>query len=169
MIYTKDQLKSVISNNFRFMSEIGGLQNDLFLLAISGVESSFGANNNPRLEKAYQPLGKYGQTSQMKLLYPLYGDDAASSWSPWQIMFVTAYDLGYRGTPRDLELAGTAIPFVIKFFNHWISEGAKNIDDLCDAWNSGTFKDLNVPYNYISRVKTIYQELSESQNQPILV
>lgn len=161
--YSKNELKQIIQDHSNFMIRIDGIQNDLFLLALAGIESSFGADNNKRLEKAYLPDGKYGQTDQVKLLYPQYLEDSACSFSPWQILFITAYSLGYRGAPRDLELAANAIPYVIKFFNHWISEGVNSVDGLARSWNGGNPRSKYVPEAYVNRLQSIYAELVELQ------
>lgn len=159
--YTKSELKKAIADQVNFMKEVPHIENDLFLLALSGVETTFGTNNKPRFERAYSPEGKYGTSDQMKHLYPLYGTDACCSYGPWQILFVTAYSLGYRGLPIDLEFASTSLVWTIKFLNKWISEGADTLEKLADCWNSGTYRDLNIPYPYIDRLKLIYTGLLE--------
>jgi hypothetical protein len=133
-----------------------GLDPALLLLSLSVVESSGGFNNQRRVEPAYLPGGRYCNQA----LYDQYGDDAAASWGPLQVMYVTAKELGYPGAPQDLGLPSENIPVAIKLINRRIvGRGATTLEQIADAYNSG-FKDQIIPQEYIRQVKAAYGELA---------
>lgn len=124
------------------------------LCAIATVESSFGTNNVPRYEPAYGQLGAYYNTEQ-KERYMKYGAAACCSFSSFQILYPTACELGFDSSPytrSPLELTSdeVAIFYVIEYIkNRILAKGADTLEKLFDAYNSGTFRDSNIPTNYI--------------------
>ena len=70
--------------------------------AVSMVESSGGKNATPRYEPGFQKRYLQGKP-QWEQLAKQYGWQAvSSSYGPYQIMFPTAVDLGFKGTPQQL-------------------------------------------------------------------
>lgn len=140
-----------------------------FLWALSGKESSFGANNVPRFEPAYaretngiyylgRPKKEYGE--QLRQLYKHYGAMMACSWGPFQIMAIGAFELGYVGNPAALADAKISMPFVIRKLNRIISSGTTRIEEILSAYNTGQWKNPNAwPKQYILNFMTIYNKM----------
>lgn len=134
-----------------------GLDPALLLMALCVVESSGGFNNQRRVEPAYRPGGRYCDQA----LYDQYGDDAAASWGPLQIMYVTAHELGYEGPPPELGQPSECVRMAVKLINRRIvGRGATTLEEIADAYNSGSFKDQIVPQDYIRKVREAYQSLA---------
>lgn len=75
-------------------------------------------------------------------------------------MFVTAVELGFNGSPLDLWKDEIAIKWVIKLINERIiGRGAKTLEEIADAYNSGNFRDSIVPEKYIADLKRHYEEV----------
>jgi len=128
----------------------------VFLGAFSLNESSGGSNNKPKFEQAYGPGGKYCKGTQLNLCNQ-YGEAAACSYSSFQLMFVCFYEMGFTPTPLQAGNDEYAMPAVIKFFNMRIFKerhlGIPNFLGLAgDAYNSGNYKDKNVPADYIKKL-----------------
>lgn len=134
-----------------------GLDPALLLLALCAVESSGGFNNQRRVEPAYRPGGRYCDQA----LYDQYGDDAAASWGPLQVMYVTAHELGYQGTPSELGEPSEGVRMAVKLINRRIvGRGAATLEQIADAYNSGSFRDRIVPQEYILKVRQAYDSLA---------
>lgn len=54
-----------------------------FLYALSGIESSYGFNDIPRYEPAYDRGGMYASAPHLKKALEKYGALAACSYGPW--------------------------------------------------------------------------------------
>lgn len=79
-------------------------QEAIILDCIYTMESSRGINCTPRYEAGF--LKKYGNSGKMSELRKRFSDkEAASSYGPYQIMLVVAYEHGFKGTPRELSNA----------------------------------------------------------------
>lgn len=130
----------------------------VLLCAISLNESSGGKWNVPKHENAYAPGGVYYKKSvQVRELYGRYGALAACSWSSWQILYVTAVELGFKGSPLDLWNDSTAIEWVVKLLNaRIIRTGKETLAQIADAFNSGNYLDGLVPREYIDKLKRHY-------------
>lgn len=129
-------------------------------------------------EDAYRPAwgprtaGRFYKSSQaVRDLHAKYGDAAASSWSAWQILYVTATEVGFTGHPWDLTDHGKACAAVVNLlnarcFNYWskaptpeLAKPADTIDEVGDFWNSGSFRDSIPPiYQYLPEIRTAYAE-----------
>jgi hypothetical protein len=128
-------------------------------------ESNYGSNNVPRYEPSYGPGGPYYNVTHVQRLYSKYGKDSCCSYSSFQIMFITAWELGYKGTPDKLAQDDIAIEFVIKMINQRIMKyGPINLDKIFDAYNSGSFKDKYIPREYISEAKHYYKYFEGNLN-----
>lgn len=120
----------------------------LILWALAGNESSFGANCKPRFEPAYFN-GKYSKSADMQELIKDYGEDAAKSYGPWQLLLVNAPGF----TPAELaDDAEKAITATIGFLNRRIFNALQSVtlEEIADAYNSGNWRDSNVPHEYIA-------------------
>jgi len=137
------------------------------LIAIAKVESSFGVHGGRlRVEPAYLPASRLPGTHDGPLfrrhvrdLFALYGDAACGSWSSWQIMYPTAWELGFRGEPWDLFDDEKAIVWVCAYLNvRAFGRGAKTLADMADAYNSGDHRDRFVPTRYIEEIQHHYDQ-----------
>lgn len=138
------------------------LDGECLLKAIAMNESSLGAYNLPRFEKAYSY--NYNGLYANRDLWKRYGDWAAMSYSSWQIMYPTAVELGFTGSPIDLWHDATAINYVVELIKRRIiAKGATEIKQVFDAYNSGSFKDLIVPKDYIEKGCKNYEMFRKSK------
>lgn len=130
------------------------------LIAIAGVESSYGVQNVPKYESAYAPGGLYYRRAKyVRDQYWIYGALSCCSYSSWQILYLSAYDLGCRDHPLELWKDEVAIEWVVKYLNVRVfGRGAKRISEIADAYNSGTHRDDIVPYEYIAKLEDCYAE-----------
>lgn len=139
---------------------VPGIDHVKLLLAIAGKETSFGADNRSRYERAYDDDGLYGRQSKyLQSLLKKYGSIAACSYGPWQIMYPTAFEHGFAGHPLELWTARDSVKYVISYLNNVSRNGATTIEEYADAWNSGSFKDSNRPLDYMQAVRKIFDSL----------
>lgn len=128
-----------------------------FLYALSGVESSHGANNVPRMEPAYSPGGFYFDRSQaLKDAFAVYGTDASCSWGPWQILYIVANEYGYNDEPSQLQFPDVSAPFVAHHLNKFSRNGANSLERILDCYNTGNHFDKNKPIKYIEKFWAFY-------------
>lgn len=128
----------------------------VFLGAFSLNESSGGKNNRPKHEPVYDVGGRYCKGTQLNLCNQ-YGEAAACSYSSFQLMFVCFYEMGFSPTPLQAGDDEYAMAAIIKFFNMRIFKerhlGIPNFIGMAgDAYNSGNYKDKNVPADYINKL-----------------
>ena len=133
------------------------------LRALAQVESSGGAQAIPRFERAYSIGGYYYRRSKaVRELWAKWGDWAACSYSPWQILFVVATELGYDGSPAHLREPSVAGKYVVRYLNRRIfNRGARSVAQVADGYNSGSFADQMVPEAYIVKLEAAYREETE--------
>lgn len=136
-----------------FGSPINGAR---LLWSMAGRESSFGRNLKPRHEPAYDVLGYYyRKDKQVQAGCSLYGRDFACSYGPLQIMACNAHGFTPLELGSDPEKAmGAAVSFLRL---HVLRElGARTLAAICDSWNTGNFRDKNIPREYILEVTHYY-------------
>lgn len=133
------------------------------LIAISGLESSFGKKRLfVRMEPGYAPGGRYYHDSQtVRDRWATYGALAASSYGSFQMMFITAEELGFYGHPIDLQADYTCALFARRLIidRFMAKQGVKTLGQVLDAYNSGNAKDANVPLSYVQHGIQLYQSL----------
>jgi hypothetical protein len=134
----------------------GEYQPDAFLVALSGIESSFGLNDIPRYEPAYGYGGRYAKASHLAKALERYGALAACSYGPWQVMYIVAYELGFRDHPLRLWHRRLNCQFAVEKINQLIDRGAKTVSQILDGYNSGNFTDQNVPSHYLEQFPNKY-------------
>lgn len=131
--------------------------------ALAEVESSFGLEAVPRHEKLYDILGIYWNRE----LWRKWGSLSACSYSSFQIMYPVCIEMGMDPNvpPWHLMDDESAMPWVLEYINkRIIVSGCTRIEDFADTYNSGTFKDQNIPFDYISKFTTAYQGVIEKYN-----
>lgn len=115
------------------------LNGSYVMQAIASNESSIGANCGPRHEPAYDQGGSiYRSNAQQRQLVADFGAAAASSYGPWQMMFIN-FDRSV--TPPDLLLVnlGLCAENFVRFFNSYVIglRKAVTIRDIGEVWNEG--------------------------------
>ncbi|HZU33730.1 MAG TPA: hypothetical protein VFB79_21630 [Candidatus Angelobacter sp.] len=128
-----------------------GIAGPQLIWALSGNESSFGAHCPPKHEEGYCYGHKYCDASYSQM----WGCLAHCSFSPWQIMATNARQF----TPLELmNEPEKAIQSVVSFLNREIlgRQEAKTLSQIADAYNSGNWRDNNVPAEYIEKLHRNY-------------
>ena len=128
------------------------------LRAIAAVETSSGARSQAsRHEAAYCYGGRY-HNAQLAELSRTWGCAAHESWGPWQIMYVTAVEAGYRGDPVGLRDPEASIGPVLTVLNRRVMDklADETPADIFDCWNSGNPRDSIVPADYIAKAAAAY-------------
>ena len=117
-------------------------------------------NRTPRYEKSYAPGGYYYEHSEeVRKEYAEWGASAACSYSNFQILYITAREVGYDGPPLALDRDSIALPFVTKLLNVRIfAKGAKTPEEVADAYNSGSYQDSYKPAAYIRKFVRNYKK-----------
>lgn len=123
------------------VTEAAGLGLDAYALLymLGGVESSFGiAQHQPRYEKVFSRSGRYGS----RKLDKLFGDLAACSYGPWQIMFANARTVSPEVTPVGLMEPQVAGLVTAQFLNAQLKRfKPRTPTDVLDIWNTGYHRD----------------------------
>jgi len=136
------------------------------LHALADVESDHGARHLAALhEPAYCYGGFYykGPNGEdLRRLSTVFGCLAHCSYSSWQILFLAAYEEGFRGDPTALRNDAEAIHWVVRFLNRRILDRYPRItvESIADAYNSGRPDDANRPLNYIKAFTEAYARRS---------
>jgi hypothetical protein len=121
----------------RVPDEIDGAR---LLWALSGCESSFGANCAPRHEPYYHDLAERGTNAQLVALTQMWGCDAHSSFGPWQELLINC---SATMRPEDFANLDRCALEAATFINRriLIHEHAMTVAQIADAYNSGTWRD----------------------------
>lgn len=114
------------------------------LWALSGCESSFGANCKPRHEAFYHDLAEKGTNAQLAALTKQFGCDAHSSFGPWQLLLINA---SATVRPEDFANINRAAMETALFINRRIidHEKAQTVEQIAMAYNSGKWQWEQVP------------------------
>lgn len=131
-----------------------GIDGAQLLWAMSGNESSFGANVTPRHEPAFDVGGVYGASAQMAPLLAEFGSAAACSYGPWQIMFVNVPE----ATPESFDNLDFCAIASVAFLNKQLAHfKPQTLGDIGSIWNAG---HIQKPYS--AQVQTYVDRLSEN-------
>ena len=126
------------------------------LWAIAGNESTFGDNCKPRHEPAYDVGGVYyNRSSAVQATVKRWGPAAACSYGPWQVLLVNTQcspeELGSDPTKACEAAVHYISTFVLGF------RKARTLAQILDTYNSGNWRDANVPLKYIHDGTNYYQ------------
>lgn len=135
----------------------GGVDGIKLLWAISGNESSFGANVTPRHEPAYDVGGIYSHNSPMPELLSKYGAAAACSYGPWQLLLANAPDYA----PTDFADIGKSAQATVSFLNSLLRRfKPQNLAQIGSCWNAGHIQIPMSPgvIRYITDLSNHYQD-----------
>jgi hypothetical protein len=121
------------------------------LRAIAQNESSYGINKTPRFEPAFYVGGRmYNHSKELQAAIAKYGKPASCSYSSFQIMYETARELGYNGDPVSLNDDSKTMEWVLDYINNRILKYMPTkLEDIFDAYNSGSFRDKFIPLTYV--------------------
>lgn len=164
------ELDQLIAERHHELHTHDGLRPAAILHALAELESDHGAR---RLATLHEPAYCYGGFyykgpggQDLRDLSTVWGCLAHCSYSSWQIMFIAAYEQGFRGDPCELRNDVVALPLVIRFLNRRILDKYPRItlSGLADAWNSGRPYDANKPVAYIAKFEEAYARWLKSLN-----
>lgn len=136
MTFTREQVAQQCRNVGAEVAPLPqGITGYQILWAISGCESSFGANVTPRHEPAWDIGGSYAANPPMPELLDKYGWAAACSYGPWQILFVNAPS---GSTPADLDDIQLAAQATVAFLNSLLRRfKPTTLAEIASCWNAG--------------------------------
>jgi hypothetical protein len=134
--FTKQQIAGACA---RFGSQVGplpgGVDGTQLLWALSGVESSFGANCQPRHEPAFDVGGPYATHLPCSIFLQRYGSAGACSYGPLQLMICNAPLTYGPSSFDDLTLAMQAsVTFLNTLLRHWQPQ---SLAEIGECWNAG--------------------------------
>jgi len=142
---------------------------EALLWAVYECEKYTKRYKTPRFEPAYAPGGIYFRNSSMvRREYAKWGSHAACSYSNFQIMFIVARELGYDAPPLALDKDSVALPYVVRYINERIiaQPGVETVENVADAYNSGTHLDDIKPHRYIDKfVRKYAQHLTRLERE----
>lgn len=163
---TVDSLRGIIQVAANSLKVPDGVDPVLLLGTIAEIESGFGQYALPKYEKLYDFGEKYSDHAK----WLKWGAWAACSYSSFQIMYPTACEFGFDSAPwnrnpMDLWDDEIAVLFVVDLLNTRIlGRGARNLFQIADAYNSGSFQDDVYPMEYINKFKVIYSQIGNLRN-----
>jgi hypothetical protein len=134
--FAKQQIAAVC---MQFGSQAGplpdGVDGAQLLWALSGVESSFGMDCQPRHEPAFDVGGPYAAHLPCSIFLARYGAAGACSYGPLQLMICNA-PLTYGPSSFDnLTLAMQAsVTFLNSLLRHWKPQSLAQVGE---CWNAG--------------------------------
>ena len=112
-----------------------GVEGPQLLWAMAGVESSFGADCQPRHEPAYDVGGAYARHAPMPVLLSRFGSAAACSYGPLQLLLVNA---PLQMAPENFDNLAYGMQQSITYLNsllrHW---RPGSLDEIGECWNAG--------------------------------
>lgn len=159
-------IKKLIEEHAPTLQVPEGLDAEALLWAIYRCERYDKHNRVPRFEPSYAPGGYYfSRSSLVRREYAKWGNWACCSYSNFQIMYITAVELGYEGPPLALDHDSVAITWVCRYLNHRVfAQGARTVEEVADAYNSGTYRNSNVPEKYVAKFRRKYDRALERKN-----
>lgn len=162
-IHTPAELKNLAKFHSIELKIPSGENPWAFLWALCGNESTFGSENVARNEPSYSPGGIYFQKSKhLQTLYKKYGAPACCSYGPWQMLYITAEEMGYDRHPSCLWSAFISLPWVVEYLNRMKAQGANTIELLAASYNGGpgAIKRQNENVQkYVAKLKMNYDNL----------
>lgn len=151
----QELLRQLIRARSNGLKNLGKINGEALLCAVLYCESKMGKKAEPRQEPAYMPSGSMFTKEFVRSAYEDYGEDAASSYGPWQVPYLVARQLGFKDEPSKLADPETNIEFVIEFLNQRCNHGPITISQIADCY-SKNYIDRKVPHTYIRRFIQAY-------------
>lgn len=154
-------IDAAITTSIPLLHVPAGINPTAILKSIAGMETAYGKRYAASLhEKAYCYGGRYFNAT-LKDLSWVWGCNAHSSHGVWQILYITAYEKGFRDDPIRLREPKVCAEYVVKVLNARVFDKLtdEKPEDVFDAWNSGNPRDDIVPQEYIDKAMTFYRRL----------
>lgn len=154
--FTQDEIAQACIAGGTLLHTPSGIDAAQLLWALAGNESSFGANCIPRHEAAYC-TGKY--SAGLKVATQTYGHAAHCSYGPWQLLWVNTNKMqSPEKTFADLRLC---MLNTVAFLNSEIfgRQHAMTVQEVGDAYNTGNFRDKNIPTTYNDELESHYNNV----------
>jgi hypothetical protein len=143
------------------------------LWAIAGNESNFGLlREYVREEKGYMPGGYYYRLARhVRSEHKRWGVLASSSYGSFQLMYIVAYEMGYREHPILLQNDEVCARWASEFIAKRIigAQKAKTLEAVLDAYNTGNPSDANIPTTYVQKGIKYYEQGIPTASQPAAV
>lgn len=165
-------LDSLIDQHAPTLIDNGIIDRRILLHAIAEVESSHGEHQMAsRHEQSYcygSILYRGPNGMDLREQSQQWGCLAHSSFGSFQIMFIAAHEMGYRGDPAGLRDDAVCLPYVVNLINRRILSKYTRIgvERFADAYNSGRPDDDRVPTEYISQFTTAYTKWQMKLDPP---
>lgn len=105
--------------------------------AISSVESSGGKNITPRYEAGFYERYLKNNPEFQDAIKEFGKEEVSSSYGMYQIMYPTAVQYGYKGTPQDLAKPSVNDKWFEIIFDSLLKKTG-NLRDTISAYNAGT-------------------------------
>ena len=146
------------------------------LAALAVVESGGGKNLQPNFEPAFWIGGKFWNPTLAEYcarwesrsdleMRPWCGKAIACSWGPWQILYVTAAELGYQGPPWALTDPDVCLSWAVRLINRRIApkilsylSDIEVVSMVGDGYNSGSATDKFIPVDYCKKLLAAYSD-----------
>lgn len=125
---------------------------DTVLAVLRHFESSDGYNCTPRYEEKF--LMRHRNSIVMKRLIAEYGErDAASSFGPYQVMLVVAWERGFKNSPDWLQVYNNNEMVAIAQLNWIESQVGDNLFKIFLRWNGSV--------NYANKAVAYWHKLEK--------
>jgi hypothetical protein len=146
-----------------------GAANPIALLrAICQQESSGGVRWGAPLHESsfcyggpyYKGDGAGGRTGddELRRLSQKWGCFAHMSYGPWQVLYITAYEHGFRDHPTVLCEPKESAPYAVKMLNERCAPIVSPLpEDFFDAYNTGKPRDGRVNPKYVAEAMQHYR------------
>lgn len=150
-------------NKKRLMWAFASNETDLGRMELrSRFEPSYSGNWHRSFYKEGKSM--FSRSNLAMTAWRKWGDSAAQSYGLFQIMYTTAIDTGVisiETPPEELRKTEVNVAVFIALINR-IVRGNKDItvEQIADAYNSGSYKDNIVPKEYITKLKKAYDRAS---------
>lgn len=163
LINTKNDLLSFALLYSKEMKVDASIDPYLFLLALMQVESSFGVQNIARFELSYSRRSiAYKKSKLLQDGHAKWGDLAACSYGPTQILWIVAAELGYNATPIELFHGANSIPYTVKLLNKLAAAGGDSVEKLAAVYNAGLGclkSKTDYPLDYVKKFVQVYGDM----------
>ena len=142
------------------------------LAAICVVETNGWKNRQPNFENAYYVGGRYYSAKAFiqatnksdPVLRLAMGALMACSFGPFQIMYTTACELGFEGSPMELHDPKTNLLMAIRYINKRVlakmdeKTERDTVIRIADGYNTGSPRDRIRNYDYEYKVWAAYKD-----------
>lgn len=144
MVFSRSEIAAACRKWGAMLRVPDGINGARLLWALSGCESSFGADCKPRHEPYYHNLAAAGTNAQLVALTAQWGCDAHSSFGPWQELLINC---SATMRPEDFASLDRCALEVATFINARIlgHEHATTVEEIAEAYNSGKWQWMTTP------------------------